>query len=158
MTSASRPMLASADKVLAMTRDFDAPVRLVYEVWTQPAHIRRWWGPRGFTTLSCELDLRPGGHWRVESLSPEGTRHTEVGSFREVVPMKRLVLTHAWERVDGTHGHETLVTITFARHGNRTRVDFHQAVFDSVESRDGHEQGWGSAFELLVDYLAEIRA
>lgn len=158
MTTAGRPALASAEKVVVLTRMFEAPLHVVYEVWTRPAHIRRWWGPRGFTTLSCEFDVRPAGSWRVESLSPEGNRHTEVGVFREVVPRKRLVFTHAWEQQDGTRSRETLVSVAFTRHGNRTRVDFHQAVFDSVQSRDGHEVGWSSAFELLSEYLAETCA
>lgn len=144
--------------MLSMTREFSAPRRLVYEAWTQPDHLRHWWGPRGFTTLSCEMDLRPGGRWRVRSRSPEGTEVAEVGVFREIAPPQRLVFTHAWEDVQGDPGHETLVTVTFTEQAGKTRIDFRQAEFDSIESRDAHEGGWSSAFELLVEYLAELPA
>jgi uncharacterized protein YndB with AHSA1/START domain len=158
MGAGSSPTPPPGDRVLSMTREFSAPRRLVYEAWTQPDHLRHWWGPRGFTTLSCEMDLRPGGRWRVRSRSPEGTEVAEVGVFREIVPPQRLVFTHAWEDVQGDPGHETLVTVTFTEQAGKTRIDFRQAEFDSIESRDGHEEGWSSAFELLVEYLAELPA
>jgi len=158
MGAGSSPPPPPDERVLSMRREFDAPRRLVYEAWTQSDHVRHWWGPRGFVTLSCEMDLRPGGGWRVRSRSPEGAEYAEVGVFREVVPPERLVFTHAWEDLDGKRGQETLVTVTFTELGDRTRVDFRQAEFDSIKSRDGHEEGWSSAFELLVEYLAELRA
>jgi uncharacterized protein YndB with AHSA1/START domain len=159
MADANRPPPAPPTNwMLSMTREFDAPVRVIYEAWTTVEHIYRWWGPRGFTTLSCELDLRPGGRWRVQSRSSEGRQYTELGVFREIVPMQRLVFTHCWEDADGKPGHETLVTVTFSEHAGKTRLDFSQGAFESIESRDGHEEGWSSAFELLAEYLAEIKA
>jgi uncharacterized protein YndB with AHSA1/START domain len=104
------------------------------------------------------MDLRPGGRWRVRSRSPDGTEVAEVGVFREIVRPQRLVFTHAWEDVHCVPGHETLVTVTFTEQAGKTRIDFQQAEFDSIESRDGHEEGWNSAFELLVEYLAELPA
>ena len=92
----------------------------------------------------------------MRSRSPEGRDYAEFGVFREIVPMQRLVFTHAWEDANGKPGHETLVTVTFVEHDGKTRLDFRQAVFESIESRDGHEEGWSSAFELLVEYMAEI--
>jgi uncharacterized protein YndB with AHSA1/START domain len=158
MPVANSPTMPPADRVLSMSRIFDAPVRIVYEAWTTPGHIQRWWGPRGFTTLSCEMDLRPGGRWRVHSRSNEGREYAEHGVFREVMPLQRLVFTHCWEGANGTPGLETLVTVTFAAQDGTTRVDFQQAVFDSVETRKGHEEGWGSAFELLAEFLAGVRS
>lgn len=139
-----------------IARVFDAPVPIMYQAFTTPEHIRQWWGPRGFTTLSCEMDLRTGGVWRVRSRSAEGTEHAERGVFREVVPSRRLVFTHAWEDPEGRLGDETLVTLTFAELDGKTTIEFRQAVFDSVASRDGHEEGWSSAFELLVEYLGKL--
>lgn len=146
----------SADRELVITRIFDAPRDLVFKTWIEPDRIKRWWGPRGFTTLSCEFDLRPGGAWRVRSRSPEGREHVELGVFREILEPERLVFTHAWEDTDGKPGHGTLVTVTFAEHGGKTKLTFRQAVFDSIETRDGHEQGWSSAFDLLDEYLADL--
>jgi uncharacterized protein YndB with AHSA1/START domain len=78
------------------------------------------------------------------------------GVYREIVPPERLVFTYAWDQDDGSRGPETLVTITFAEHGGRTTMIFRQALFDTAESRDGHQGGWTSSFERLDEYLASL--
>jgi len=142
------------ERELVITRVFAAPRALVFKAWTEPERIKQGWGPRGFTTLSCEMDLRPGGVWRTRSRSPEGTEHAEHGVFREIVEPERLVFTQAWEDAESKPKHETLVTVTFVEQSGKTLLTFHQGVFASITSRDAHEGGWSSAFELLVEYLA----
>ena len=61
------------ERTLVITRVFDAPRPLVFKAWTQPEHIVRWWGPKGFTLTACEMDFRPGGAFRFSMRSPEGT-------------------------------------------------------------------------------------
>jgi uncharacterized protein YndB with AHSA1/START domain len=139
---------------LSITRLFDAPPELVFAVWVQPEQIPHWWGPRGYTTLSCEVDLRPGGRWRVSSRHDDGTETAETGVIREVDAPVRLVLTHAWEDAAGKPGAETVVTVTFAEERGKTRMTFHQASFTSVETRDGHELGWNESFDMLAEHLA----
>lgn len=142
---------------LHMTRVFDAPRDLVYRAWAEPERMARWAGPEGFTATFCELDARPGGAWRLGMRSPEGEEHRQGGVVREVVPPERLVFTFAWEEANGTPGHETLITLTFAEHGAagaQTLFTFHQAPFESNASRDGHEGGWDSTFDELAAYLA----
>jgi uncharacterized protein YndB with AHSA1/START domain len=150
-TDASLP----AERELVITRVLDAPRSLVFKVWTQPEHLVRWWGPKGFTAPSWEMDVRPGGAWRACIRSPEGTDLWMRGVYREVVAPERLVFTFAWE-TQGEPGHETLVTVTFAEQDGRTRLTFHQAVFESVESRDSHHGGWSECFDRLEDYLARL--
>ena len=145
-----------SDRELTISRVFDATRALVFKIWTEPAHIKHWWGPRGYTTLSCAMDLRPGGAWRVGSRHTDGSETAERGVFREIVEPERLVFTHAWEGEDGKLGHETLVTVTFADLGDRTRMTFHQAPFTSVEIRDGHFQGWSESFDMLAEHLANV--
>jgi len=145
-----------ANRELVISRVFDAPRALVFKVWTQPQYIRHWWGPRGYTTLSCEIDLRPGGAWRVESRHTDGSKTAEQGVFREIVEPERLVFTHGWESETGKPGSETLVTATFAEHEGKTKLTFHQAVFNSVEIRDGHVEGWNQSFDMLAEYLANV--
>src|SRR5215207_6544179 len=99
---------------LEITRVFDAPRELVFKVWTQPEHLVRWWGPKGFTTPSCQIDVRPGGAYRTLIRSAEGKDHWMRGVYREVVPPERLVMRFAWEDENGEPGHETLVTVSFA--------------------------------------------
>jgi len=144
----------SAERALAITRILDAPPRLVFKAWTEPEHLVRWWGPKGFTTPSCKLDLRIGGAFRICMRSPEGTDHWLRGVYCEIVAPERLVYTWAWEDADGNPGHETLVTVRFAAHGARTKLTLHHAVFESLKARDAHRSGWTGCLDRLVEYLA----
>jgi len=112
-------------------------------------------GPQGFTIAYREMDLRPGGAYRVCMRSPEGTEHWQRGVCREVVEPERLVFTFAWEDAEGGPGHETVVTVTFAEHGAKTKLTLHQAVSETVTARDLHQSGWASALDCLAEYLAQ---
>jgi uncharacterized protein YndB with AHSA1/START domain len=150
-----RPAGASAaERELVVTRILDAPRELVFKAWTEPDRAIRWWGPRGFTTAHYELDFRPDGAYRVCMRSPEGTVHWQRGVCREVVEPERLVFTFAWEDSEGKPGHETVVTVTLAEFGAKTKLTLHQAVFETVTARDLHQGGWASALECLAEYLA----
>lgn len=144
----------TADQELELTRILDAPRALVFAAWTDPAHLVRWWGPKGFTTPSCAMDVRPGGGFRTVMRSPEGTEHRLRGRYREVVPPERLVFTFAWEDEAGRPGHETVVTVTLTEQAGRTRLTLHQAVFESVESRASHQEGWSECLDRLAAFLA----
>lgn len=146
--------MSRARHELSITRIFDAPRELVFAVWVQPDQIPQWWGPRGYTTLSCTVDLRPDGKWRVSSRHHDGTETAESGVIREVEVPSRLVLTHAWEDATGKSGPETVVTVTFADEDGKTRMIFHQTSFASIETRDGHVQGWNESFDMLAEHLA----
>lgn len=142
-----------SERTLVITRIFDAPRSLVFKAWTEPEHRMRWWGLKGFTVTSCEMDLRPGGAWRLSMRSPEGREDRQVGIFREIVPPERLVFTYAFEDAGGNIGHETLVTVTFADHEGKTKLTVNQAVFETVAVRD-HVRGWGEALDRLAEYAA----
>lgn len=149
------PADAPADRVLVLTRELRAPRSLVYAAWTEPDHLMRWWGPHGFRVVSCELDPREGGAWRVTMRSPEGNDHTSRGRYHALTPPERLVFSFAWEgQEDGEPGHETLVEIDLEEVEDKTRMVFRQAVFTSTEARDSHEGGWSESFERLSAYVA----
>ena len=95
MAAKNSPNSQTKQRELVITRIFEAPRSLVFKAWTEPERIKQWWGPRGFVTLSCELDFRPGGVWRTRSRAPEGTEHAEHGVFRVIVEPERLVFTQA---------------------------------------------------------------
>lgn len=139
---------------LSITRVFDAPRALVFAVWVQPDQIPHWWGPRGYVALSCNVDLRPGGTWRVASRHEDGTETAETGVIREVEVPSRLVLTHSWEEASGAPGADTVLTVTFTEENGKTRMTFHQAGFALIETRDGHRQGWNESFDMLAEHLA----
>ncbi len=154
MDAASNAATESADRLLTITRIFDAPRALVFKAWTAPERLMRWWGPRGFTMTSCEIDLRPGGAYRFHLRSPEGTEHRTRGVFREIIEPERLVMTRAWVDAEGKPGHETLLTLSLADQGGKTKLTLHQAIFESVTARDLHQGGWSSSLDCLAEYLA----
>ena len=156
MMAANNTDIRQGKLELVITRVLDAPPILVYKAWTEPKHMVRWMGPKGFTALSVKMDVRPGGQYRAWIRSGEGKDYWFRGVYREVVEAKRLVFTFAWEE-DGERGQENLVTVTFAEENGKTRMTFKQAPFRSVEERDGHEGGWSEAFDKLDAYVAEIR-
>jgi uncharacterized protein YndB with AHSA1/START domain len=139
---------------LVITRVFDAPRDVVFQAWTEPGRVARWWGPQGFVTTYCDMDIRPGGAFRVCMRSPEGAEHWKQGVYREVVEPERLVFTFAWEDADGNPTHQTLVTVSFAEEGSRTKLTLHQAVFETVARRDEHQRGWTSTLQRFAEYLA----
>ena len=144
-----------AERVLVITRIFDAPRSLAFKAWTEPEHLVHWWGPQGFTLPACTMDFRPGGAYRFCMRSPEGVDHWLQGVYREIVEPERLVFTYAWEDAEGKPGHETLVTVTFAEHGEKTKLTMRQAIFETVTARDEHVRGWTEALDHLAEYLAK---
>lgn len=142
-----------AERELVVTRLIDAPRRLVFKAWTQPEHIARWWGPQGFTTIFCEMDIRVGGKYRCGMRSPQGTEHWKVGVYREIVEPERIVFTFAWEDADGNPRHELLTTVTFAEERGKTRLTLRQGVFETTDGRDGHFGGWTSCLERFAEYI-----
>jgi uncharacterized protein YndB with AHSA1/START domain len=144
----------SAERELVITRIFDAPRSLVWRAWSEPERMACWAGPKGFTMTSCEMGSRPGEAFRMSMRSPDGSDHRVHGVYHEIVEGERLVYTWAWVDADGKPGHETLITVTFADHGEKTRLTLHQALFESVTARDQHRGGWDSALDCLAEYLA----
>ena len=104
---------------LVISRVFEAPRSLVFKAWTQPEHLARWWGPKGFTLVACEMDVRPGGAWFRRMRSPEGAEYIKRGVYREIVAPERLVFTYVNEEADGSLGPETVVTVTFEEFGEK---------------------------------------
>ena len=144
------------NRELVLTRIFDAPRDLVFQAWTDPKHLAQWMGPRDFTATDMTQDLRPGGAWRT-CLRPDNGDdvHWQSGVYRKITSPALLEFTFHWDSDKNHSDHETLVTVTFDDLAGKTKMTFRQAVFESVEQRDGHQGGWNSAFDRLDDYLME---
>jgi uncharacterized protein YndB with AHSA1/START domain len=145
---------SKSDRELVIKRVFDAPRELVFKAWTDPEHLKQWSAPQGFTIPVAEGDLRPGGKWRSMMRKPDGTELWLGGVYREIVEPERLVFTHAWDDKNGRPGHETVVTVTLVERDGKTEMTFRQGLFDSVESRDGHQGGWTECFDRLEELLS----
>jgi uncharacterized protein YndB with AHSA1/START domain len=144
-----------SDREIRLTRVFRAPRRLVFEAMSKPEHVRRWWGPRGSTVVVCEMDVRPGGAWRIELEMSDGSRHPFKGVYREIVPPERLSQTFIYD-VDWIRDHPAIETVTLEeRDGNTTFTC--TVLHDSKESRDGHVQsGMEAGARETYDRLAEF--
>jgi uncharacterized protein YndB with AHSA1/START domain len=154
MGAAANLVTEPADRVLTITRIFDAPRSLVFKAWTDSDHMARWWGPRGFKSDVIKNDLRPGGAYRIHMLGPDGD-HWSQGVYREVVPPERLVMVGSWADAQGNPTRpETTLTLLFEDVGGKTKLTLHNAVFESVTARDLHNGGWTSALDCLAEYLA----
>ena len=137
-----------------LTRLLSAPRREVFRAFVEPDRMRHWWVPRGFTMLSCKLDLREGGPWRMTIRSDgSGAVQTEVGVYREIREPERLAFTHAWVRANGTLTRPTLVTATFTERGAKTEVRFRQEDLATLAACLSHEEGWGISLDQLVGYM-----
>ena len=141
--------LAAEDRVLRLERLIAAPPERVFELWTRPEQLVRWWGPDGWDIPAHAIDVRPGGHWRTTMRSPEGRRETVSGVYRVIDKPRRLVFTWAWDQDDGSRGHETEITVTFEPAPGGTRLKLVQQAFQSKEVRDNHDRGWSSSFDCL---------
>jgi uncharacterized protein YndB with AHSA1/START domain len=156
VTATASPAIPGPDQELVVTRVFDAPRPLVFRAWTDPGLAVHWWGPKGFTLVSCEMEVRTGGKWRRSMRAPDGSFRCARGVYREIVAPERLVFTYSWEDDDGRPGHETLVSVTFVELGGRTELTLRQAIFATVTARDAHRQGWASCLDRFADYLATL--
>jgi uncharacterized protein YndB with AHSA1/START domain len=139
---------------LVLTRDIAAPRDRVFAAWTDARQASRWWAPQDFTTLSCEMDVRPGGAWRRRIRTPGGAVVTKHGVYREVTAPERLVFTYITEGATGTVDPETLVTVTFADLGGRTRLTLRHTRFETDAARIDHQGGWTSALDHFAAFIA----
>jgi uncharacterized protein YndB with AHSA1/START domain len=154
MGAATNLVTEPADRVLVLTRVFDAPRSLVFKAWTEPEHMANWFGPRGFKSTVLKQDLRPGGAYRIHMLGPDGDHWTQ-GVYREVVPPERLVMVGSWADAHGNPTRpETTLTLLFEDLAGKTKLTLHNAIFESVTARDAHQSGWNSALDCLAEYLA----
>jgi len=156
--TANPSSVAPADRVLELTREFDAPRELVFEAWSSPEHLAHWFGPTDFKLPFCKMDFRVGGRYALIMLSPGGKEYQVHGVYREIVEPQRIVFTWEREGEDDQDAGHTLITITLESRGpGRTLLRLHQATFDTTEIRDSHAGGWKQAFARLDEYVEELR-
>lgn len=146
-------MAASATAV-HVTRELPAPREQVFRTWTEPDLFERWFTPPGNASVTAELDVRPGGRYRITLERTEmiaGTSHI-VGRYLEVEPPERLVFTFGWQDPPPVEGLETLdsrVTVQFRDLGASTEVSITHERLDTGELRDFHRWGWDSTLDEL---------
>lgn len=138
--------------ILKLERTFNRPCGEVYRAWTDANALSQWFVPSSeFEVRVAELDVREGGHYRIEMHSPDGNTYTVAGDYVEVIPSLKLVMTWAWENSDPPD--EMLVTVEFTENGNGTALTLMHEKLLNRESRDQHEEGWFGCLASLETYL-----
>ena len=116
---------STANRELRVSRLLNAPIELVWEVFTKPEHIAQWWGPNGFTNTIHRMDVEPGGHWEFIMHGPDGTDFKNHNVFLEVVKHERIVFDHV-STPKFRH------TMLFRAEGNQTHLEWF-GVFETAE-------------------------
>lgn len=145
------------DRELIATRVFDAPREMVYRTWTEPGHLSKWWGPKGFTITTHVIDVKPGGVWRYMMHGPNGDDYDNKITYIEIVSPERIVYSHGDDKDD----EQFRVTVTFTEQDGKTELMM-QSVFRSAEELQyvvkefGAVEGAKSTLERLAELLAEL--
>lgn len=142
------------DRELLLSRKLDAPIALVWEVWTKPEHIVNWWGPNGFTNTINTMDVSPGGEWDLVMHGPDGTDYKNKSIFKEVIPFKKIVYEHI-------SAPRFISTIEFQEQGDQTLISWHMLFetaeeFIQVVKTFKADEGLKQNIEKLNLYLARI--
>src|SRR5262245_46441599 len=134
-----------SETTLQIKRTFAASRERVFRAWTDPKAMQSWLAPSDeYSVPAVEVDLRVGGKYRIDMQAPDGKHHIATGSYRVILPPRKLVFTWFWEDKDMM---ETLVTIEFHEHGKATEVVLTHERFPDVEARDRHQHGWTGCLE-----------
>ncbi len=146
------------DEQILIRREFDAPKHLVYEAWTTPELVKRWWNAKRGEVTVAEIDLRVGGAWRYVMVADGGMEVGFHGEFREIVPNERIVSTEVYE---GYPGAEAVNTLTLTEEDGRTTLEI-LVQHANQEDRDGHinsgmEAGMQDAMDLLEEVANSLR-
>jgi uncharacterized protein YndB with AHSA1/START domain len=143
---------STKDREIKMSRTLNAPIELVWEVWTNPEHIANWWGPNGFTNTISKMDVQKGGDWDLVMHGPDGTDYVNKSVFEEVIHHKKIVYRHiSWPGFTST--------IEFDAQGEQTHISWHM-LFESAEQfievvkKHGAVEGLKQNIAKLEAYLA----
>lgn len=142
------------DRELLITRVLNAPIDLVWEAWTKPEHIAKWWGPNGFTNTITTMDIKPGGEWNLVMHGPDGTDYENQSIFKEVILHKKIVYQHVSPPCFTS-------TIEFEAQGEQTHLKWHMLFesheqFIQVVKTFKADEGLKQNIEKLNNYLAKM--
>ena len=150
-------MEKTENRELRITRTFKTSIELMWEVWTDPEHVKNWWGPKGFTSTIHNMDFKEGGEWKLTMHGPDGTNYPNRSIFKEIIPFKKIVFEHF-------NPHFT-TTVLFdpSADGEETHMDW-TMLFDTAEMREivvkAHkaEEGQRQNVERLEKYLSKLHS
>jgi uncharacterized protein YndB with AHSA1/START domain len=152
-SSGTAKVTLPTDEQILITREFDAPKHLVYEAFTTPELVKRWWNAKRGEVTVAEIDLRIGGKWRYAMVTDGGFEVAFHGEYREIVPNERIVSTEIYE---GYPDEEAVNTATFTEMDGRTTLTI-LVEHTSKEARDAHiESGMEAGLQDALDLLEQV--
>ena len=154
----SADMQAESPFVLRVSKRLKAPRALVFKMFTDGAHLARWFGPLGHTCTECVIEPKVGGRFYAAIKGSDGILRRVQGIFIDVTPDRRLAFTWAWLDESGKPRDpdlKTIVTITLEAVGDETELSLRHDGFANAEQAGMHDKGWESSFDCLAQYLAE---
>ncbi|MEO9804010.1 MAG: SRPBCC domain-containing protein [Reichenbachiella sp.] len=143
-------------RTLTLERTFNAPIRLVWEAWTQPEHIAKWWGPKGMETKVIEHNFKEGGVWKFSMTMPDGKEFITEGVYAVIVEFEKIISSADFKPM--TEGVE--IQAYFKENGDKTNFTF-SVVHETEEyckqqEEMGFYNGWVSVFNNLEEFLGLI--
>ena len=168
ISTMSGALRGRTDRVLTITRLFDAPPSQVFRVWTAPEHMIHWWGPRCFTCHVCKIDFRLDGSYLNCMRSPDGQDFWLQGVYREIVEPERIVCTDTfadeWGNTVSPERYgmsadwpaEAQVVVTFSEHGGKTMFTLEHSPIPPGRERDMCRQSWSESLDKLAVYLTQM--
>ncbi len=141
----------NAERTLHITRTLNAPVELVWEVWTDAVQIEKWWGPNGFTSTTHKMDFEQGGEWKLTLHGPDGTNYPNRSIFMEIIPFEKISFEH--------FNPHFFTTVLFQSKGGATLLDWsmlfdNAEIFETVVKAHKADEGLRQNVNRLEDYLA----
>lgn len=153
------------ERELVISRTFDAPRERVWQAWTEPEQLMRWWGPKDYTSPVAEIELRPDGKYLFSMRSPEGQNYFSAGIYREIVPLERVVFTDSFADEEGNivpashYGMdadfpiELVVTVTLEDVDGQTKMTLRHSGIPPGDMTDMTAAGWNESFDKLAEDL-----
>lgn len=142
-----------SDTEILITRTFDAPAATIFDAWTTPEHVRKWWGTEDAPLVVCDIDLRVGGTWRYVVAYPDGNQLGWHGTYRDIQRPNGLVSTEVWEPFPEG---EAVNTMTLSEEDGTTTMTV-RVQHSSKENRDGHlNSGMEAGMQVVLDRLEDL--
>ena len=153
MSEKNKSISNTEDREIKISRLLNAPIELVWHVWTNPDHIKNWWGPNGFSNTISKMEVKPGGEWNLIMHGPDGVDYVNKSVFTEVIKFKKLVYEHL--------SHPKFVaTIEFESFDNQTELNWHMLFeskdqFIQVVKTFKADEGLKQNIDKLQNYLSK---
>ncbi len=150
---------------LVITRTFNAPRELVWKAWTEPEHLKKWIGPKGYTSPDYTMDFRVGGRYHSSMMDEKGNKIWAAGTYTEIIPMEKIVCTDSFADENGNavlsdhYGmpgmpKQMTITVLLEEDNGKTKVTVIHSGMPAGEMQQGATMGWNSSLDKLAGLLA----